>query len=142
MKALNVTAKKHKEANICHKFYPFTILGMHGLSIWQCDIGSSILMLASQIFWIGQSLFFILQSLTRPVNLSIWMLVGAIRIISFFSFWELDNFADRFCSKNLLSDIFSYSSLTQLIISVNKVSLKLELVIDPGYTEKSQPKIS
>ena len=142
MKALNVTANKHREANICHKFYPFTILGMHRLSIWQCDIDSSILMLASQIFWIGQSLFFILQSLSRPVNLSIWTLVGAIRIISFFSFWELYNFADRACSKNLLSDIFSCSSLTQLITSVNKVSLKLELVIDSGYIEKSQPSVS
>ena len=65
----------------------------------------------------GQSLFSILQSLTHPVNLSIWMLVGAISISSFFSFWKLDYFSDMNCLKNPLSDMISCSSSTQLITS-------------------------
>ena len=36
------------ERNFCHNCYPFTSLGMHRLSIWQCGIDSSILMFISQ----------------------------------------------------------------------------------------------
>ena len=43
------------------------------------------------------------------------MLVGAISINSFFSFWKLDYFSDMNCLKNPLSDMISCSSSTQLI---------------------------
>ena len=91
-------------------------MGIHGLSIWlqhrlpHIDVSKS-------NFWIAQSLFNILQSLTHQVNLSIWMLVGAISISSFFSFSKLDYFSDMNCLKNLLSDMISCSSSTQLITS-------------------------
>ena len=58
-----------------------------------------------------------LQSLIHPVNLSILMLVGAISISSFFSFWKLDYFSDMNCWKNPLFDMISCSSSTQLITS-------------------------
>ena len=45
------------------------------------------------------------------------MLVGAISISSFFSFWKLDYFSDMNCLKNPLSDMISCSSSTQLITS-------------------------
>ena len=45
------------------------------------------------------------------------MLVGAISISSFFSFWMLYYFLDMNCLKNPLSDMISCSSLTQLITS-------------------------
>ena len=66
---------------------------------------------------IAQSLFSILQWLTHPVNLPIKILVGAISISSFFSFWKLDYFSDMNCLKNPLSDMISRSSSTQLITS-------------------------
>ena len=45
------------------------------------------------------------------------MLVGAIRISSFFSFSKLDIFSDLTCLKKPLSDIISYFPSTQLITS-------------------------
>ena len=45
------------------------------------------------------------------------MLVGAINISSFFSFWKLDYFSDMNYLKNPLSDMISCSFSTQLITS-------------------------
>ena len=94
----------------------YTSLGMDGLSIWLQHSLPHINGSKSN-FWIAQSLFSILQSLTHPVNFSIQMLVGAISISSFFSFWKLDYFSDMNCLKNPLSDMISCSSSTQLITS-------------------------
>ena len=58
------------------------------------------------------------------------MLVGAISISSFFSFWKLDYFSDMTCLKNPLSDMISCSFSTQLITHSNQI---LKSDIDPGY---------
>ena len=89
---------------------------MHELSIWLHHRLPDINVSKSN-FWIGQSLFSILQPLTHPVNLSIWMIVGAIGIRSFFNLWKLDYLSVINCLKNPLSDMISCSSLTQLITS-------------------------
>ena len=89
---------------------------MHGLIFWlQHRLPHS--NVSKSNFWIDQSLFSILQSLAHPVNLLICMLVGAINIISFLSSLKLDYFLDADCLKNLLSDMISCSSSTQLITS-------------------------
>ena len=90
-------------------------------------VGSPVLMFRSN-FWIGQSLFSISQSLTHPVNLSVWMLFGTI---SFFSFWKLDYFSNINCLKNPLSDMILCSPLIQLI-TIDSF-LILESDIDPEY---------
>ena len=54
---------------------------------------------------ISQSSLSILQSLTHTVNLSVWLLVEAISIKSFFSFWKLDYIFDMNCLKKTLSDM-------------------------------------
>ena len=69
-----------------------------------------------------------LHSLRDPVNLSIWILVGAISISSF---WKLDYSFDMNFVKNPLSDMISCSSSTQPINS--DFSGILESGIDPGY---------
>ena len=56
------------------------------------------------------------------------MLVGAISISSFFSFWKLDYFSDMNGLKNSLSDTIACSSSTKLITSD-----LLESDIKPGY---------
>ena len=126
----------------------YTILGMHRLSVWLSHRLPHINVSKSN-FWIGQSLFSILQSLTHLLNLSIWMLVGAISISSFFSFWKLDYFSDMDCLKNPLAVMISCSSSTQLITS--NFSVMLESNIDTGYihwrltpfqSEKLQLKLS
>ena len=55
------TANKHRKLNFCHKFHSFTSLEMYGLSIWLWHRVLQILMLVSNFFKIGQSLFSILQ---------------------------------------------------------------------------------
>ena len=52
-KNFKCSAKSHKESNFCHKFYPFTSLGLHGLSVWQCGIDSYIIDGSKSIFRIG-----------------------------------------------------------------------------------------
>lgn len=68
----------------------FTLLQVglwtHGLSIWKYGIDFWILSLVSQFFELRNYFSRIVQSLTRPVSLSTWMLIKAIRINSFFSF--------------------------------------------------------
>ena len=98
------TANKHKEPNFCHNFYRFTSLGM------QCGIDASILVL-----WIGQLLLSILQSLTSPVKLS-WMLVGAIRITSFFNLWKLYYFSDIASLRNPLSNSTNHIRFFSVIL--------------------------
>ena len=73
---------------------------MHRLGVWLYHSLPPIDVSKSN-FWIAQSLFSILQSLTQPLNLSIWMLVGTISISSFFSFWKLDYFSDMNCYQEL-----------------------------------------
>ena len=99
MKALNVW-QISKENQTFAIILAFTRLRM------QCGIDSSIFVLVKSIFWIGYSLFSILRAPTSPVNHS-WMLVGAIRISSFFSLWKLDYFSGIACLKNPLSDMIS-----------------------------------
>ena len=35
-KRFKCPGNKHRELSFCHRFHPFTILRMHGLSIWLC----------------------------------------------------------------------------------------------------------
>ena len=67
------------------------------------------------------------------MNLSIWILVGAINVSSYFSFWKLDYFSEMNRLKNPLSDMISCSSSTQLIVSDWLFSVILEWYIDPEY---------
>ena len=55
------SANKHRKLNFCHKFHSFTSLEMCGLSIWLWHRVQQMLMLVSNFFKIGQSLFSILQ---------------------------------------------------------------------------------
>ena len=74
-----------------------------------------------------QSLFSIPKSLTYPLNLSIWMLVGAISISSFFSFWNLDYF---------WHEPFIWHDFMFFLNPANHIrffSVILESDIDPGY---------
>ena len=64
------------------------------------------------------------------MNLSLWMLVGAIRINSFCSFWKLHYFSDIACLKNPLPDVISRSSSTQLL-TWHIFSVMLEPNMDP-----------
>ena len=111
------TANNHRELNFFHTFLPFYQSGnARGKYLtmrhrfFHTDV-------SQLIFWTGQSLFSIFQSLTHPVKLSTWMLVGAIGIGSFFSFWKSDYFSDMTLLKSHLSHVISCSSQTQPITS-------------------------
>ena len=90
-------------------------------NIYHVDVGKS-------NFWIGQSLLSILQSLTHTVNYSTWMLVGAICIISSFSFWKLDYLSDMTCFKNPLFDMIHVPAN-----HIRCFSMILESDINPRY---------
>ena len=101
---------KRRGAKFCHDFIPFNKYGNA-----KCHRLLNIDLFKS-VFWIGShSNYSILQSLTSPVNFS-WMLVGAIRISSFFSLWKLDYFSGIACLRNSLPDMITYLS-TKLITS-------------------------
>ena len=67
------------------------------LTMWHRLLYISVV--SKSFFWIHWLLFSVLQSLAHLANLSIWKLVGAIRISSLFSFWKLDYFSDMTCLK-------------------------------------------
>ena len=75
LESFKCTASKHRE--------PMFAITFTHWQVWECNvcIDSSIVMLVKSIFWIGQSLFSVLQPLGSPVNLSS-MPVGAIRIVA------------------------------------------------------------
>ena len=82
---------------------------------------------------IGQSLFSTLQSLTHPLNLSIWMFVVAISMSSFFSFWKLDGL---FLWHELTKEPFIWHNFMFFLNSANHIrlfSVILESDIDAGY---------
>ena len=109
-KRFKCAANEHRELHFCHKFYPF-------IQFWECigcSIGSSILMLVSQIFELASNC---LVYSNHQHTHSIWMFVAEISISSFFIFWKLDYFSDMNYLKNPLSDMISCSSSTQLITS-------------------------
>ena len=66
------------------------------------------------------------------MNLSIWILVGAMSISSFFSFWNLHYFCKLNCLKNSLSNMISCSSSIKLITS-DFFFVILESDIDSEY---------
>ena len=74
------------------------------------------------------------------------MIVLAISITSFFSFWKLDYFSDMNCLKNPLSDMISCSSSTQLItsdFSLSDINLGyIHWTLTPFQSDKFQLKVS
>ena len=90
-KSFKCTANKQRKLKLCL----FTSLGMLGPSIWQREIGFSILILVNNIFNLIV-IVFMLQFLLNPVNLSTWMLFWDISISSFFNFFWNDLFQEPF----------------------------------------------
>ena len=115
-KRFQCTANNHSELNFCYKFYLFIQVCECMGKVFESSIPPFPFHLSPSALHIGvsksnlsisQSSLSILQSLTHTVNLSVWLLVEAISITSFFSFWKLDYIFDMNCLKKTLSDMIS-----------------------------------
>ena len=111
---------------------------MHGLSFWLQHRLPHVNVSKSN-FWIGQSLFSILQSLTHPVDLLIRMLVGVISISSFFSSWKLDYFFDM--NNFIFLNPANHINLLSVILESDIDPVCIHWTLTPFQLEKFQVKV-